>query len=395
MPDDIVGQQISTESSLSNWAGDYVTDMLGKGQALSNLPYEAYTGTLSAPASGLQNDAFGGIAGLTLPDGYGDAAGMQNEVYDAAGQAGQYDPLGYNPADYNPLAYNPGGDYQAGNIGTEMWNNDFADQYMNPYIQQALNPQLEEMARQSDIQRLQDTSRLTKAGAYGGSRQAIMESENNDNMMRLMAELTGKGYQGAYESGADMFTSDYGRDLQAQIANEQAQQYGADLGLRGEQLREQSRQFGATHGLSGERLMEDSRQFGANLGLKGIAEQLAASRALTDTTDRGFQAQRDIFGDQLDAGEVQRGITSEGLAADKQQFEEERDFPYKQVQYQHSLLGGMPLATQNYNYGQPSTWSDILSGAGQAGGILDIFGDLFGGGVDADAELGAEQWDFT
>ena len=29
--DPIVGKQTGSESSLSNWAGDYVTDMLGKG----------------------------------------------------------------------------------------------------------------------------------------------------------------------------------------------------------------------------------------------------------------------------------------------------------------------------------------------------------------------------
>ena len=31
-------------STLSPWAGDYVTNMLGKGQALSEMPYQAYTG---------------------------------------------------------------------------------------------------------------------------------------------------------------------------------------------------------------------------------------------------------------------------------------------------------------------------------------------------------------
>jgi hypothetical protein len=39
-----VGQQTGTESSLSNWAGPYVTDMLGRGQALANQDYQAYGG---------------------------------------------------------------------------------------------------------------------------------------------------------------------------------------------------------------------------------------------------------------------------------------------------------------------------------------------------------------
>lgn len=444
-PDDAdVGKLVGHESSLSNWAGDYVTDMLGKGQAVSELPYQGYDGPLTAGPSDLQTDAFGGIAGLTLPSGYGEAAGMASETYDAAGAAGQYDPLGYNPSNYDPLQtdagqydplstnpgagyepidYIPGSDYQAGQIGTELWDNQYAEHYMSPYIQEALNPQLEEIRRQAEIQRQIENSQLTQAGAYGGSRSALMNSEMDDNMLRLMAELTGKGYQDAYQSAGNLFTSDYGRDLQAQIANEQAQQYGADLnmegerlsmqdrqfaaslgmtgaelmersrqfganlGLSAEELMERSRQFGSAQGMEGEQMMEQSRQFGADLGLQGIAEQQRAAALLADTTDRGFQAQRDIFGDQLDAGAIQRGITAEGIAADKQQFEEERDFPYKQVQYQHSLLGGMPLATQNYSYGQPSTWSDILSGASQGGGMWDIFSGLFNGNDDGSGSV--------
>ena len=48
MAESIVGSQTGTESSLSNWAGPYVTTMLGKGAALANEPYYSYQGPLSA-----------------------------------------------------------------------------------------------------------------------------------------------------------------------------------------------------------------------------------------------------------------------------------------------------------------------------------------------------------
>ena len=44
-----LGQARAEESSLSSWAGPYVTDMLGKGAALSELPIIA--GTSSAMPS--------------------------------------------------------------------------------------------------------------------------------------------------------------------------------------------------------------------------------------------------------------------------------------------------------------------------------------------------------
>ena len=67
IPDDpSVGQQAGSESSLSTWAGPYVTDMLGRGAALADQPYYAYEGPLTAGASDLQSQAFQGLAGLTV-----------------------------------------------------------------------------------------------------------------------------------------------------------------------------------------------------------------------------------------------------------------------------------------------------------------------------------------
>jgi len=265
VPDPVAGQQTGTESSLSNWAGDYVTNMLGKGQALSETPYQAYTGPLTAGASGLQNQAFQGVAGLTLPT---------------------------NMGAFTPQSFTAQGT---------------AQQYMNPYIQASLDPQLNEARRQAEISRLGDAARLSKAGAYGGSRQAIMESELNRNLMQKQADITGIGYNTAYDKAAQQFNIEQGRGLEAQTA---ANQYGLSA-----------------------------------------------------------------LGRQADLGAVQRGIEGEGIAADYGQFKEERDFPFKQVQYQQSLLQGMPLAAQSYSYQEPSTLSTIL---GSAGGIKSLYDTLFG-----------------
>jgi hypothetical protein len=316
LPSD-TGQLTGTESSLSNWAGDYVTDMLGQGQALANQPYQGYDGPLTAGPSDLQEQGFGGIAGLTLPDGYGDAAGMASDVYDDSLTAGDYDPT---------------------QVGTTQWDNQWAEQYMNPYVQQMLNPQLDEMRRQAEIQRQIEQGQMTQAGAYGGSRSALMNSEMDDNMFRLMNETTGKGYRDAYESAGNMFMTDKDRLLKSDMFNEQ------------------------------------SNQFGAGLGLEALGIGLDASKTLANTTDMGFNAERDIYGDQLDAGATQRGIASEGIAADKAQFEEERDYPYKAVQYMHSLLGGMPLTAQNSTYSDAGFLSELLSGTG---GIAQLLDSLF------------------
>ena len=66
MPDP-VGQESSAVESLSPYAAPYVTEMLGRGQALASTPYQAYTGPLTAGPSQLQQQAFGGLGSLALP----------------------------------------------------------------------------------------------------------------------------------------------------------------------------------------------------------------------------------------------------------------------------------------------------------------------------------------
>lgn len=191
--DPLLGKQTGQESSLSNWVGPYVTEMLGRGQALASTPYQAYMGPLTAGQSGLQQQAFSGIAGLTIP-----TQQMQ--------------------------AFTPTSFTQAGT----------AQQYMSPYLQAALDPQLQEARRQAEISRMEQAGRLAKAGAYGGSRQAIMESELNRNLLQNLANITGTGYQQAFESAQKQFNTE--QDRQA-AATKAAQDYGlaaiqrqADLG---------------------------------------------------------------------------------------------------------------------------------------------------------------------
>ena len=250
----------ATTGSLSPWAAPYVTEMLGKGQALANQGYQGYTGPLTAGQSAGQQAAFQGVAGLAVP----------------TQQMGAFQP--------------------------QQFTAQAAQNYMNPYLQAALNPQIEEARRQAQITRLGDANRLTQAGAYGGSRQAIMESELNRNLGQNVAAITGQGYQDAYTQAMNQFNVEQGRQQTAQDA---ANRYG----------------------------------------LEALASQ-------------------------ANLGAQERAIEQAGISADLAQFEEERDFPYKQVQYQQSLLQGLPISAQQYSYQQPSGLSEFIT---SAGGIVDLF----------------------
>jgi hypothetical protein len=323
--------------------------MLGKGAGLSELPYTPYTGQISAGASPLQNQAFSGIAGLTVPGDLGAGAAGAGDI------AGRASGMGFDPSQFTsgyvaPDAYGAGqfdsgftapAGYTAGSFNAGTFDTAAMNQYMSPFIQGALNPQLDEARRQAEISRVQNAGRMTQAGAFGGSRQAIMESEMDRSLQRNLSDITGAGMMSAYDKAMQAYQTDQQRRLEAEGMGEQ------------------------------------SRQFGAGFGLDALSRELQARQAQSQMGRTAFDTQRDVFSTQMDAGATQRDIEQEGIAAAMRQFEQERDYPYKQLQFKQSMLQGLPLEAQNYSYVEPDSLSRFL---GSSAGVLSLIRDLNLGG---------------
>lgn len=356
------GQSLGRESSLSEWAGPYVTDMLGKTKALSASPFQVYQGPLTAGSTPLQDQAFKGIGGLSVPSAFGQAQDIFGDV--AKGAAG----MNYAPGSFGNQ-FNAPGAYQAGTFDGGIFGTPQAQQYMNPYLQTALNPMMDEARRQAQITRLGDAGRLARAGAYGGGRQAIMESELNRNLMTKQNEMLTQGYNTAYDKAANIFNQDATRSLEAQRMGEQSRQFGAGQGMTAAQL-------GAQYGLEGLRAAEQAKQFGASYGLQGLGQRMQAGQGLATLGNAQGEQQRQNLMQMLTAGNLQRAIESEGLAADKAAFEEQRDYPYKMLQFEQSMLQGMPIAAYSNQTQQPSTLSNVVN---TTGGLIGLYEKLFGG----------------
>ena len=196
-----------TESSLSNWAGPYVTEMLGEGAAVADLPYTAFGGPLTAGESSLQNTAFTGLGGLSAPTSMG---AYTPESFTGAGYAA---PTAQQTVDGQMGAYTPA----SGNVLQE---------YMTPYLQGALQPQYDAANRQSQIRQLAMQSQYGKAGAYGGGRQAVAGAELDRGLLDRMAGITGTGYQNAFEQAQSQFNTEQDRARQAQDVTNR---YGFDV----------------------------------------------------------------------------------------------------------------------------------------------------------------------
>jgi hypothetical protein len=284
----------SQVSTLSNYAGPYVTEMLGQTQALAQQPYQTYGGPLTADTSYLQNKVFQGLGNLNFPSNLGQSFSNAGAYAPPPTGGSQYgiQPIGMgqvgSPANVGTTPMT-GATTPSGMTGMQQG---IASQYMNPYLQNVLDPQLAELRRQNDITQQRTNAGLTNQGAFGGGRQAIMNSENNRNMMQEMNKTVGQGYASAYDKAMGQFNTE--------------QQQGNTL---------------------------------ANL----LAGQ----------------------------GAAQRDITQQGTAADYNEFLAQRDYPQKQLQFQQSMLQGLPISTVTNTAAQQTPLGAASSTIGGLGSMYD------------------------
>ena len=296
MAGEVLPSGSTNTQGLADWAAPYITNYLGQAQALSQSPYQTYQGPLTAGTSNLQNTAFTGLGSLTVPESIGNAATNAGTIGTTA----------------QGLSYSP---------TTTSFDATQAQNYMNPYLKSALEPQLEEARRQSQITQQQNAGKMTQAGAFGGGRQAILDAETQRNLGTNLANITGQGYSSAFNNAQQQFNADQQRKMQ-------------------------------------------EAQYGAGFGLQGLQTGLQAAQTQGNLGNIQNQAQLGNINAQLAGGAQQRGITAEGTAADLAEFEKQRQYPYQQVQFQRDMISGLPTGAVTNTPGQMSGIGSLLSTLG-------------------------------
>ena len=319
-------QSTNYTTNIPEYAKPYVENMLNATQAQiynpdmstfnKYVPYSTNPTDYVAGFSPLQQYAQSGAANLNLPANYGLATGQ------TLGTGMQMGALG------NQMG-------QAGNQYANQATNPYATQaYMNPYLQASLTPQLEEARRQYDITGQQQQSNAARSGAFGGTREALMNAENRRNMGTAMNQMIGTGYNNAFN--------------QAQ----QAQQFGANLGLQGQQ--------------------------GQMAALQG---QLGAANQLAGLGGQQLQAQQGIYNLQNQLGQQQQTQQQNIMNQAIQNYATEQQYPFMQLGVLNSMLRGLPMqqsSTQMYQ-APPSAVSQ-LAGLGTAGlGAVGMYNQAMGG----------------
>jgi len=176
------------QNAISAYAQPYVENLLGKTQALTNEPYQPFSGQRTADFTDLQNQAFQGAGQLGVAPQMGQATGL-------AGMSGI------------------GGLGVAGQATNQGFQNQIGG-YMNPYLQYSLAPQLAEANRAYDITGMNQQSNATRSGAFGGSREAIMAAENERNRNMGLQSIIGQGYNTAFGQAQNQYNQNLNNQLQ-------------------------------------------------------------------------------------------------------------------------------------------------------------------------------------
>ena len=326
------------QTNIPEYAQPYVETMLGatqkqlfdmdtSGGITGFKPYKPYSTNVQdyvAPFSPMQQQAQRGVGNLTLPGTYQAGADISGlSAVGSMGLAGQQAQAGQN--------------YQ--NQATSMYGPGSVGDYMNPYIAQSLAPQLQQLNQQFGIKGAQEQGAATSAGAFGGSRNALMQGLNQQNQMMAQQQAIAQGYDKAFQ------------------AAQQAQQFGANLGLQGQQ--------GAQQGLG-----QAAQAAGQMAGIGGQA----------------LEAQKGIYGAQATAGAQQQAQQQQMINQAITDYANAQQYPLMQLGTMSNMLRGLPMQSQTTNQ-YVAAPNPITQGIGLAGAGASIYNAL-GGGKPAGQKAG-------
>jgi hypothetical protein len=338
-------------TNIPEYAQPYVESTLGKAAALTDTsqnPYQPYQGNQVATFTPMQNQAFQNVGNQQI-------APQLNDASNIAYMTGQYG-LGTQGTAAQLQNASLGLGAMAAGSGdryAQQATNPAASQaYMNPYLQASLQPALQEVQRQYDITGTQQMGNASRSGAFGGSREALMAAENQRNKNIAMNQMIGQGYNNAFQ--------------QAQ----QAQQFGANLGLQGLQAGQQGVQGAVGAG---------------QYGLAGLGQAGASASTLGQLGQTQFGQEQAANQAMLAAGTQQQALQQKALDIDYQKYQSQLNYPYQQLGFMSDLLRGLPLTQQSTSMYQNPSMVSQAAGLGTAGigayGMYNMMNKAGGGKI--------------
>lgn len=415
-----------TTSNPVGWANQAAQSNWQAAQAAAARPYTPYTGNMLAGWGDGQATGYNAIMN-------GAGVGMQamQQGQGAVLNAAQYGPQQIQAPRYDPTmrgvmntaAFSAGPAQQmAAQQGNAQYMNrgqvqnvqagqfPGADlgQYMNPYVNNVVNTTLGQLGRQNDILQNGANAKAMQAGAFGGSRQAIMNSENNRNFMDVAANTSAGLYSKGFDTAQSAIKSDQDRAMEAARLNQTQDYQVGKANLDNQQAMElqnlENRQSTgyqnmlagnemarynttnaqnaetATIGAHNTALADQAEaanragEFNSEMSLKSqAANQLAGQAAINSQIDAGTNLSRMGLDEQAraqNAAKAQYEMGTQRTAFDQsalnlaqQQWQQQQDYPLTQLDILQKGLSGAKMGEAKTSPYYPNTGANVVAGA--------------------------------
>lgn len=359
----------NTQRFTTDFSGDYEdvlqrysTTALEQAEDVANLGYTQYGGERVAGFSptelaGRERAVELAEMGLGMP--------QAQQAADVAGSVAQFQAGRISPElfrETNIQQYAP----SFGRVDPAMMRDVNIGEYMSPYQQGVTDIALREMQRQRDIEEQGLAAQAERAGAFGGSRQAILEAELGRNYGQRAADLITQQQQAAFLNAQQQAAADLQRANQAQLQNIElgAQEFGIGADLAGRDIAAMT---------NAQVRNEALRQAAAQQQLSGAS---ALSGAANQMRQLGF-ADADVL---RTLGAEERGLQQSQMEADYADFLRSQAFPYQALEARLAPLGiSADIATAVPTQSRPSSFQSLLGTLGTIGSTAE----LIGGGLSA------------
>jgi hypothetical protein len=243
--------------------------------------------------------------------------------------------------------------------------------YMSPYQRAVTDVQKAGALRDYQVGETVRQAEAAKSGAYGGTRQAVLEAEAQRNLNTQLQGIEAQGTQNAFQAAqqAQQFQA------QQQLAGLQAAQQGVGQGLAayGTQLQGlQGAQQGVGQGLSA-----------YGLGLQGAETAAQAGQALGNLGAQQLQSQQSITQLQNQFGQQQTQQQQDIINNAINNYAMDQQYPMQQLAMYNALLRGYstPTSASTTYQAAPSTGSQLMGLAGTALGAYGAYATKKKGGV--------------
>ena len=230
-------------------------------------------------------------------------------------------------------------------LGTEQDLNRYSDVF-----QQAVDPAVEEIQRQFDLQRNIDAAQAAKSGAFGGSRAEIQRQLGISEQARRAGDLR----KTAAVEGLQFGASQAERDRAARFQAEQLKrgQYEKDV---------QARLAAEEAARAGFETEESAR--------------LAQQKVLTQMAPLIQSLQQQQAAGLISAGEARRALDQRALDLAYADFVQQQQYPQEQLKFALGALKGVPYDTKQFSLSQGQQYVQSPSVYGQTiGGLGSLYG---------------------